>query len=148
MNAELTSTPMDNIEPLKNNRWIIRLGDIEPYLFDSFDITTKTENGKIVTIFNTSILSTVHRLIIPDDVITTTKIWIDFLDGSDAIVDSYDMSVIFDAMNLIGNYKSNQLLRHHVSFYIKSIKTNASEEKLRNAEKNVLNNYNKQNDKK
>lgn len=129
------------LEPLKTNRWLIRISDINPMVFSKFDLTTKFVDGKFITIFKTEIRNFVTKLQHPDQLVNAEKVKVELLDPTGTVVDYYDMVVKLKKIKLVGDYSTAEILTHKVSFYVKSIKTFDSDKELRESEKKALEGY-------
>ena len=118
-----------SLEPLKSNRWLVKLPNIlqniPEYVFSDFKLDTeeveikgKTKQALKLTLH---CYNTVNFLLTPDDVIDVKKIKIDFLDPTGYTVNYYDMIVELEKMSLIGNYGDGSLLTHELVFWVKNL---------------------------
>jgi hypothetical protein len=139
--AELVENFNIPLEPLKTDRWYIRIGDINPMVFSKFDLTTKFIDGKFVTIFKTEIRNFITKLQHPDQLVNAENVRIELLDPTNLVVDHYEMVVKLKKIKLVGDYSKSGILTHKVSFYVKSIKTTDSDTQLRESEKKALEGY-------
>lgn len=127
-----------SFEPMVSNRWVIRIDGttqkIPEYVIKDFKLETelireknkrgsgwgKEKTGLKLTIH---LYNTTHFLLVPDDVICANKIKLQFLDPTGVMINQYNMKVELDKMTLVGDYGSNDLLTHEVSFWVKDLDT-------------------------
>jgi hypothetical protein len=127
-------------EPLRTNRWLLKVGKVPAWLVRSTNLETFVEKGKTYTKLNFSLLNTVDYTIVPDDVIQLRKIKLEFLDPVGHVINGYDMNVEFEKMSLKCDYSDDGLLTHNFVFYVKNLNqlhTNVGEE----SEKEIVENY-------
>ena len=127
-------------EPLRTNRWLLKVGKVPAWLVRSTNLETFVEKGKTYTKLNFSLLNTVDYTIVPDDVIQLRKIKLEFLDPVGHVINGYDMNVEFEKMSLKCDYSDDGLLTHEFVFYVKNLNqlhTNVGEE----SEKEIVENY-------
>jgi hypothetical protein len=127
-------------EPLRTNRWLLKVGKVPAWLVRSTNLETFVEKGKTYTKLNFSLLNTVDYTIVPDDVIQLRKIKLEFLDSVGHVINGYDMNVEFEKMSLKCDYSDDGLLTHNFVFYVKNLNqlhTNVGEE----SEKEIVENY-------
>lgn len=137
-------------EPLKANRWIVRIPkihqEIPEYLFTDFKLETEIikEGKKFKQALKLTLhcYNTVNFLLLPDDVINTTKVKIEFLDPVGSVVNHYDMTVELDKLTLLGDYGSGDLLRNEIVFWVKDLNPLHLNG---NTEKEIFENYKKNN---
>jgi hypothetical protein len=99
-----------SIEPLKNNRWIIKIQglDIEPYLFRGYKIF----NDKDKLMFSTEILETVIHHINPINFFKINIITLEFLDPIGNVVNGLTFTVKGLSFEQVGDYGSDNLLTY------------------------------------
>lgn len=127
-------------EPLRTNRWLLKVGKVPAWLVRSTNLETFVEKGKTYTKLNFSLLNTVDYTIVPDDVIQLRKIKLEFLDPVGHVINGYDMNVDFEKMSLKCDYSDDGLLTHEFVFYVKNLNqlyTNVGEE----SEKEIIEKY-------
>jgi hypothetical protein len=127
-------------EPLRTNRWLLKVGKVPAWLVRSTNLETFVEKGKTYTKLNFSLLNTVDYTIVPDDVIQLRKIKLEFLDPVGHVINGYDMNVEFEKMSLKCDYSDDGLLTHEFVFYVKNLNqlhTNVGEE----SEKEIIEKY-------
>jgi hypothetical protein len=127
-------------EPLRTNRWLLKVGKVPAWLVRSTNLETFVEKGKTYTKLNFSLLNTVDYTIVPDDVIQLRKIKLEFLDPVGHVINGYDMNVEFEKMSLKCDYSDDGLLTHEFVFYVKNLNqlhTNVGEE----SEKEIVEKY-------
>jgi hypothetical protein len=132
-------------EPLRSNRWIVKLGDIPEWLMASF----KLRNEKYVS--NTgrkpkemmglkldiSMRNAIMHMVTPEDVMGCKKIKISFLDPVGVEVSYYDLSVELDTFDITGDYANDGLLMTECSFWVTGMDSSDSLTK----DEEVLKNY-------
>ena len=131
-----------NVEPLRTNRWILKIGKVPSYLVRSVDMESFVEENKTYTKLNFSLMNVIGYNIVPDDIITLKKIKLEFLDPTGVVVNGYDMRVEFDKMSFKCDYTDGGILTHNFVFYVKNLNqlnTNVGEE----SEKELIENYKK-----
>ena len=151
--AELIMEMPAPYEPMRTNRWLINMGggnvikEIPKYLFTSYKIITEEipNKNRQGTKLELKMTNKVGFLAIPDMFMDEKSIIIDYLDPTGLVIESYNMDVIFDHFEMAGDYGDSSLLTAHISFWVKSIRTNQTDEidkeaveayKKRNEEKN------------
>lgn len=131
-----------NVEPLRTNRWILKIGKVPSYLVRNVNMESFMEDDKTYTKLSFSLMNVVDYNIVPDDVITLKKIKLEFLDPTGLVVNGYDMRVEFDKMSFKCDYGDGGILTHNFVFYVKNLNqlyTNVGEE----SEKEIIENYKK-----
>jgi len=140
------NTQSVNWEPLKTNRWLLKIGNVPSYLVRNLDLETFTEKSKTYTKLKFSLMNIVEYTIVPDDVVTLKHLKLEFLDPTGVVVNGYDMRVEFDKMSLKCDYSDDGILTHNFTFYVKTLNqlhTNMGEE----SDKQILENYKKKKEK-
>jgi len=118
-----------SIEPLKSNRWVVKLSNtlqnIPEYVFSDFKLETEKieTKGKTKQALKLTLhcYNTINFLLTPDDVIDVKKIKIDFLDPTGVVLNYYNMNVELEKMSLIGDYGDDSLLTHELVFWVKTL---------------------------
>ena len=131
-----------NVEPLRTNRWVLKIGKVPSYLVRNVDMESFMEDDKTYTKLSFSLMNVVDYNIVPDDIITLKKIKLEFLDPTGVVVNGYDMRVEFDKMGFKCDYGDGGILTHNFVFYVKNLNqlnTNVGEE----SEKELIENYKK-----
>jgi hypothetical protein len=131
-----------NMEPLRTDRWILKIGRVPSYLVRNLNIESFVEDDKTYTKLSFSLMNVVNYTIVPDDIITLKKINLDFLNPVGEVVNAYDMRVEFDKMSFKCDYADGGILTHNFVFYVKNLNqlySNVGEE----SEKEIVENYKK-----
>jgi hypothetical protein len=129
-----------NVEPLRTNRWILKIGKVPSYLVRDVDMESFIDDDKTYTKLKFSLMNVVGYTVVPDDIITLKKICLEFLDPTGEVVNGYDMRVEFEKMSFKCDYGNDGLLTHHFVFYVKNLNqlhTNVGEE----SEKEIVEKY-------
>lgn len=130
------------VEPLRTNRWVLKIGKVPSYLVRDLDIESFVEDDKTYTKLKFSLMNVIGYNIVPDDIITLKKIKLEFLDPTGVVVNGYDMRVEFDKMSFKCDYADGGILTHNFMFYVKNLNQlycNIGEE----SEKEIVENYKK-----
>lgn len=109
-----------NFEPLRTNRWILRLPNTPEYLVSKVNLEF-SENNTSKLYF--SIFNTTAFIIDPNNMITLNTVQLDFLDPCGEVVGGYILDIGFEKMELNCSYSDDSLLTHIVTFHLKSMTT-------------------------
>lgn len=99
-------------EPLKTNRWIIKLKgcDIKEYLFRRYKIFN--DNEKLM--FSTEIYETVHFQINPKELFNIEEVLIEFLDPTGSVVNGFIFIPKGIQFEQVGDYGSDDFLNYKI----------------------------------
>jgi len=99
-------------EPLKTNRWIIKLKgcDIEEYLFRKYKIFN--DGNKLM--FSTEVYETVHHHINPKDLFNIEELTIEFLDPTGSVVNGFVFNPKTIQFEQSGDYGSDDILNYKI----------------------------------
>ena len=135
-----------NYEPLMANRWVVRTKEsfqnvpewvVKDFKIDTVDIDNGKKKDTKALKLTLHFHNIVHWLLVPDDVMYSKKIIIDFLDPTGVIANNYTMNVEFDTFELVGDYGDSSILTHEVTFWIKSMESLSS----RSLDEKTMDNY-------
>jgi len=120
-------------EPLRSNRWIVKLGEVPEWLMASFKLRSekyvsnvcRNPKEKIGLKLDLSIRNAIGNMVSPEDVVDCKNLKISFLDPTGLEVDFYNMKVELDSFNIIGDYSNDGLLMTECSFWVRSITSTA-----------------------
>lgn len=142
-----------NYEPLKTNRWVVKMGgvtqEIPEYLFKDFKLESVfikedtprsyRDKNKIKKALRLSLsqYNTVHFLLRPEDAMECDRIKIEFLDPTGVCLNYYDMKVEIEHFEMIGDYSIDGILTNEFSFWVTDIKSIIVED----LDKKTLENY-------
>lgn len=122
-------------EPLMTNRWVVRTKEsfrnvpewvVKDFKIDTVDIDNGKKKDTKALKLTLHFHNMVQWLLVPDDVMYSKKVIIDFLDPTGVIVNNYTMNVEFDTFTLVGDYGDSSILTHEVTFWIKSMESLSS----------------------
>jgi hypothetical protein len=155
--AELIREMPTPWEPLRTNRWIIRMDGsnviekIPEYYFKSFKIENekigegiKAKNALKLTI---EVLNGVNFLLTPDMVMGNKKIKIEFLDPTGVTINYYNMKVDFENIVLDCDYGNGDLLTHTLTYWITNLHSMTTENIDEKAYEGYLKNKEKEKEK-
>jgi len=133
--AELIMKIPAPYEPMRTNRWIIKMGggnvikEIPEYLFQSYKIKTKEipNQERQGTQLSLKLRNGSGFLATPDMFIDEKKVVLEFLDPVGCVMEKYLMDVVFNGFEMVGDYADGSLLTADVSFWVKSISTNQTD---------------------
>ena len=133
-------------EPLMTNRWLVRTKEsfqnvpewvVKDFKIDTVDIENDKKKDTKALKLTLHFHNMVQWLLVPDDVMYTKKVIIDFLDPTGVVVNNYSMNVEFDTFTLAGDYSDSTILTHEVTFWIKSMESLSS----RSLDEEAMENY-------
>ena len=136
-----------SFEPLKTNRWLIKMNGVSDYLFKGFKLRnqefiiekgSKKGTKKMGLKLDLSFMYAIGERLELTDIFDCKNIKISFLDPIGEEVDFYDMDVSLDTYNLEGNYSVDDILTSECSFWVSNIETITSKSKDRETLKNYL----------
>jgi hypothetical protein len=136
-----------SFEPLKTNRWLIKMNGVSAYLFKGFKLRnqefiiekgSKKGTKKMGLKLDLSFMYAIGERLELTDIFDCKNIKISFLDPIGEEVDFYDMDVSLDTYNLEGNYSVDDILTSECSFWVSNIETITSWSKDRETLKNYL----------
>jgi hypothetical protein len=136
-----------NYEPLRSNRWLIKMAGVTEWSFKSFKLRNQeftVEDGskkplkKMGLKLDLSFRHAIGHRVDISEVFNCRKITISFLDPVGEEVDFYDMDVSLDTYNLVGDYELSDILTSECSFWVDNIDTMASKFEDRETLKNYL----------
>jgi hypothetical protein len=113
----------DYIEPLKNNRWIIKFNEevkVSEYLFSSFSIKNEGEDF----ILKTKIYETVNYSFNPKDLFKITDVYIEYLDPTGVVVNGMKLPVKGSNLSKKCDYGKDGIMTTNFRFIIDSEKIN------------------------
>jgi hypothetical protein len=135
-------------EPLRANRWILRMEgskrSVPEYLFKDFKIENTlivdekssnktTKNAIKLTVTNRN---SMNFLVKPDDMLDCKRVTIDFLDPTGVVINYYHMDVTLDSFTFIGDYSNSSILTNESVFWVTDIVTMDDEEETAETLKN------------
>ena len=99
-------------EPLKNNRWVIKLKgcDIKEYLFRKYKIFNDADK----LMFSTEVYETVQFQINPKDLFNIEDVTIEFLDPVGTVVNGFIFNPKSIQFEQSGDYGSDDLLNYKI----------------------------------
>lgn len=105
-----------HIEPLKENRWVIKTypHKINPFLFRKYKMYNEGEK----IIFKTSFFESVHDLYNPADIMEITDITLEYLDPVGEVMNGFKMIVSGMNFEKKHSYKNDGLLTTDLRFVI------------------------------
>jgi len=109
------------VEPLKANRWLLKVNDIPEYLVRNVKIESYVDNDKIYTQLSFSIMDVVGYLLDPNTLMDLREINLELLDPTGAVVNGYKMRVKFEKMEFVCDYAIDELLKHEFVFWVKDL---------------------------
>ena len=111
------------IEPLKNNRWIIKFNDevkVPEYLFKNFKIKNEGE----FFVLKTKIYETVEYSFNPKDLFKITDVYVEYLDPIGKVVNGMRLPVKGSNLSKSCDYSKDGIMTTNFRFVIDSEKIN------------------------
>jgi hypothetical protein len=111
------------IEPLKNNRWIIKFNDevkVPEYLFSNFKIKNEGE----FFVLKTKIYETVKYSFNPKDLFKITDVYVEYLDPIGKVVNGMRLPVKGSNLSKSCDYSKDGIMTTNFRFVIDSEKIN------------------------